>query len=138
MFEDAVDPVPATLTAMQVRFEPWVRERLENGSYRGWIAEAQGAAVAGAGLWVMEFPPHFLHVEPGRGYLLNFYVAPTYRGKGLARRLLELSVAEGRRLGLRVLSLHASKFGRPLYERYGFRQNNEMVLLSDGSSETTV
>ncbi len=138
MFEDAVLPLPTTLEAMQARFEPWVRERLANGSYRGWIAERGGEAVGGAGLWVMEFPPHFLDVEAARGYLLNFYVAPAFRGAGLARRLLALCVEEGQRLGLRVLTLHASKFGRPLYEQYGFRNNNEMILLSDGSTESTV
>ena len=138
MFTDAVSPAPLTLTAMQERFEPWVRERLANGSYRGWIAESAGVPVAGAGLWVMEFPPHFLDVEAARGYLLNFYVEPGHRGAGLARRLLALCVEEGRRLGLRVLTLHASKFGRPLYEQHGFRGNNEMILLSDGSTETTI
>ncbi len=138
MFEDAVLPVPTTLAAMQERFEPWVRERLANGSYRGWIAEREGMPVGGAGLWVMEFPPHFLDVEAARGYLLNFYVKPEFRGAGLARRLLGLCVEEGRGLGLRVLTLHASKFGRPLYEQYGFRGNNEMILLSDGSADATV
>lgn len=138
MFEDAVTPTPGTLTAMQARFEPWVRERLREGTYHGWIAEAGDEAVAGAGLWVMEFPPHFLEVEPRRGYLLNFYVAPEWRGRGLAKQLLALAVAEARRLELRVVTLHASKFGRPLYEANGFRLNNEMVLLSDGSDETTV
>ena len=138
MFADAVLPVPTTLAAMQERFEPWVRVRLAEGNYRGWIAEKDGTPVAGAGLWIMEFPPHFLDVEAARGYLLNFYVEPKYRGAGLARRLLRLCIEEGRRLGLRVMTLHASKFGRPLYEQYGFRGNNEMILLSDGSTESTV
>ncbi len=138
MFVDAVSPVPVTLDAMEARFTPWVRERLKDGRYVGWIAEDAGRAVAGAGLWIMEFPPHFLDVQPARGYLLNFYVAPEYRGAGLARRLLKACVDEGRRLGLRVLTLHASKFGRPLYEQYGFRSNNEMILLTDGAMDATV
>ena len=138
MFFDAVSPLPPTLAAMQSAFEPWVRERLANETYLGWIGEADGQPVAGAGLWIMDFPPHFLDLQPARGYLLNFYVDPAFRGQRLARRLLDLSVAEARRLGLRVLTLHASKFGRPVYERIGFRSNNEMILLTDGSAETTV
>ena len=138
MFADAVSPLPPTLDDMQTAFEPWVRERLADGRYHGWIAEDAGVPLAGAGLWIMDFPPHFLDVQPARGYLLNFYVDPAYRGQGLARRLLDLSVAQGRRLGLRVLTLHASKFGRPVYERNGFRANNEMILLTDGSAEVTV
>lgn len=138
MFADAVLPVPATLDEMQKRFEPWVRERLADGSYRGWIAHRGDVPVGGAGLWVMDFPPHFLDVQPARGYLLNFYVSPDHRGMGLARRLLAACLDEGRRLGLRVITLHASKFGRPLYEQAGFRGNNEMILLTDGSTEATV
>ena len=138
MFTDAVSPTPSTLAEMETRFVPWVRERLVNSTYLGWIAEQAGTPIAGAGLWVTDFPPHFLDVKAARGYLLNFYVAPEHRGTGLARRLLTLSVDEGRRRGLRVLTLHASKFGRPVYERAGFRANNEMILLSDGSPEPTV
>ncbi len=138
MFADAVSPVPSTLQTMEERFESWVRERLRSDKYLGWIAETEAGPVAGAGLWIMDFPPHFLDVEPARGYLLNFYVAPEHRGRGLARRLLSLTMEEGRRLRLRVLTLHASKFGRPLYDRTGFRASNEMMLLSDGSTEPTV
>ncbi len=138
MFEEAVVPTPPTLDAMASNFEPWVRERLENRSYLGWIVEEDGRAVAGAGLWIMDFPPHFLHTETGRGYLLNFYVAPAYRGRGVARDLLAVSVEAARRLGLRVVTLHASRFGKPLYEQNGFHLNNEMITLTDGSLEATV
>ncbi len=138
MYVDAVSPLPPTLDAMQAAFEPWVRERLANGIYRGWLGEADGVPIAGAGLWIMDFPPHFLDVQPARGYLLNFYVDPNYRGQGLARRLLDLCIAEAKHLNLRVLTLHASKFGRPVYERSGFRNNNEMILLTDGSTDATV
>ena len=138
MFEEAVLPRPPLLDAMALQFEPWVRHRLENGSYLGWIIEEDGRSVAGAGLWVMDFPPHFLHPEAGRGYLLNFYVAPSHRGQGLARELLAISIAAARELGLRVVTLHASRFGKPLYEQNGFRLNNEMITLTDGSADATV
>ena len=102
------------------------------------LRETGARAVGGAGLWRMEFPPHFLDTGQERGYLLNFYVEPEFRGQGLARRLLAAAVEEARRLQIRVVTLHASKFGRPLYEQEGFRGNNEMILLTDGSGEPTV
>jgi ribosomal protein S18 acetylase RimI-like enzyme len=118
----------AEMGAVIAKFVPWVRAKLEDGSYVGWLTEEEGRLVAGAGLWVMEFPPHFLDVEPRRAYLLNFYVAEEMRGRGLARELLRLAVAEAKRRGIKVVSLHASKFGRPLYERNGFEVSNEMIL----------
>ena len=79
----------------------------------------------------MEFPPHWMHDEAVRAYLLNFYVGPAFRGHGLAYALLKTVVGETRRRGIKVVSLHASKFGKPLYERNGFELSNEMILRND-------
>ena len=79
----------------------------------------------------MEFPPHFLDPEPRRAYLLNFYVAPEMRGRGFARQLLALAIDEARARGIKVVTLHASKFGKPIYERNGFVMSNEMLLRFD-------
>jgi ribosomal protein S18 acetylase RimI-like enzyme len=76
----------------------------------------------------MEWPPHFMHSEPRRAYLLNFYVAPEMRRQGLARKLLALAVEEAKARGIKVVTLHASKFGKPVYEQYGFKMSNEMML----------
>jgi len=131
MFADAGLADEAQMTPMIAKFVPWVRAKLEDGSYVGWLTEEDGRLVAGAGLWMMEFPPHFLDEEPRRAYLLNFYVAPEMRGHGLARELLALAVGEAKARGIKVVSLHASKFGKPLYERNGFQMSNEMLLRLD-------
>ena len=128
MFDDAGVSAEAAMGPMLANFIPWVRERIANGSYVGWLVDEEGRAVGGAGLWVMEWPPHFLDAEPRRAYLLNFYVAPEMRRRGLARQLLELAVAEAKARGIRVITLHASKFGRPVYEQFGFTAGNEMIL----------
>jgi GNAT superfamily N-acetyltransferase len=90
--------------------------------------EDDGRLVGGAGLWVIDWPPHFMDAEPQRAYLLNFYVAPEMRRHGLARELLALAVAEAKARGIVVVTLHASKFGKPLYEKAGFKLSNEMML----------
>ena len=117
------------LDGMVVNFVTWVRPRLADGSYVGWLAEEDGVVAAGTGLWVMEFPPHFLHEATGRAYLLNFYTAPAFRGQGLAGEMLTLALEEAERRGLNVVTLHASKFGMPIYERAGFAGTNEMMLV---------
>jgi GNAT superfamily N-acetyltransferase len=128
MFADAGMADESQLTQMVEHFLPWVRAKLEDGSYVGWLTEADGRLVAGAGLWVMEWPPHYLDPEPRRAYLLNFYVAPEMRGRGLARALLALAVDEAKVRGIKVVTLHASKFGKPIYEQNGFAMSNEMML----------
>jgi GNAT superfamily N-acetyltransferase len=132
MFVDAGQAEDAKLQEMVDKFVVWVRPRLSDGSYVGWIVEEEGRAVAGAGMWLMDFPPHWMDAEPVRAYLLNFYVEPGFRGRGLAYELLKNAVDDARRRGIRVVSLHASKFGKPLYERNGFEATNEMILRLEG------
>jgi GNAT superfamily N-acetyltransferase len=128
MFTDAGVGHESEMAPMAERFATWVRAKLEDGSYVGWLTEGDGLLVAGAGLWIMEWPPHYLDAEPHRAYLLNFYVAPEMRGRGLARALLALAVDEAKERRIKVVTLHASKFGKPLYERNGFAMSNEMML----------
>ena len=49
-----------------------------------------------------------------------------------AYALLKTKVEDARRRGIKVVSLHASKFGKPLYERNGFELSSEMILRLDG------
>jgi ribosomal protein S18 acetylase RimI-like enzyme len=131
MFVDSGQADDARMAIVVAEFEPWVRERLTAGNYVGWLTYPVGdpeRVVAGAGMFLMDFPPHFLDAGARRAYLLNFYVEPELRGHGLARKLLELATEEARQRGIGVVSLHASVFGKPLYERNGFKVSNEMLL----------
>ena len=133
MFVDAGQADDERMAVVIAEFEPWVRARLAAGSYVGWLTSPEGEpdrVVAGAGLLLMDFPPHFLDAGSVRGYLLNFYVEPQWRGYGLAYRLLRTAVEETRRREIGVVSLHASIFGKPLYERNGFKASTEMLWLN--------
>jgi GNAT superfamily N-acetyltransferase len=132
MFVDSGQAEEAKLQTMMENFVAWVQPRLSDGSYLGWIVEEDGHVVAGAGMWLIDFPPHWMDSEPIRAYLLNFYVDPAVRGRGLAYELLKTAVEDARRRGIKVVSLHASKFGKPLYERNGFEPTNEMILRLGG------
>ena len=47
----------------------------------------QARSVASAGLLILDWPPHPFDPEGElRGYLLNVYVEPEYRKRGLAHR----------------------------------------------------
>ncbi len=141
MFADNELATEARYHAMDLNFEPWVRERLTDGRYVGLFLEEAASALeepaptpnkptllAACGIFFGDFPPHFLDPNPIRAYLLNFYTAPQARGRGLATQLLQHAVDECRKANVRVITLHASKFGRPIYEKFGFTQNNEMIL----------
>ncbi|MDE7429809.1 MAG: GNAT family N-acetyltransferase, partial [Lachnospiraceae bacterium] len=62
--------------------------------------------------------------------IMNMYTAPEYRRQGIARRTLDLLVAEAKERGVLPVSLEATEMGRPLYEKYGFSaMRDEMELL---------
>ena len=114
------------------RFEPWVRERIGDGRYVGLLMEEEGRVVAGAGVFFADFPPHWMGPQAVRAYVLNVYAAPEARGKGYAKRLMEEVLLVCERRGVRVVTLHASPMGRPVYERIGFRATDEMMLRLNG------
>lgn len=128
MFEDNEFGSDSTLAAADGAFEPWVRERLQDGRYVGLFLEEQGRVVAGAGIFFADFPPHWMHVQAQRAYVLNVYTAPEGRGRGYARRLMEAVVEECSRRGVSTVVLHASPQGRALYESMGFELTSEMML----------
>jgi len=141
MFASMPNAKLAALDTMRRAFDPWVRERLVNGRYIGWIAEEDGRVAGSAGLLILDWPPHPLDpASHDRGYILNVYVEPDFRKRGLAHELLEQCMAEARRRRIRVITLHSSDAGRPVYEGFGFRATSEMLyagpakLKQDGES----
>lgn len=115
------------LQTMTASFRAWLAPRLKNGSYFGNIVEEDGKAIAGIGLMLIDWPPHPSHpTEDKRGYVLNVYVEPTHRGRGLATMLMQEGEAELARRGASFAVLHATRMGRPLYEKIGWAQTSEM------------
>ena len=130
MFADMGKATEDDLATMSLHFEPWVRRMIMEGKYLGWIIEADNQPIASTGLFLLEWPPHFLDPSNDhRGYILNMYVDPAHRRQGVAKHLVRLCLDETRRRGLRVATLHASEAGRPLYDSFGFTPTNEMFNL---------
>ena len=130
MFVDAGRRDDQVLDVMAQTHEPWVAQAITDGKYLGFLTEDGGKVVAGAGLLLLDWPPHPLDPRSTmRGYLLNVYVEPEYRRRKLASNLIELALAEARRRRIRVVALHSTEEGRRLYEAAGFRSTNEMFFV---------
>jgi ribosomal protein S18 acetylase RimI-like enzyme len=130
MFAEIGPSRTAGIEEMRRNFLPWVERMIISGKYVGWIVEDGHRAVASGGFFELEWPPHPLDpVAEHRGYLLNFWVEPGYRGQGLAREIVQEALAESSRRGLRITALHASEAGRRVYEPMGFRATNEMFYV---------
>ena len=130
MFLDMGHPV-AVLDAIVETCRPHIQRYLAEGSYRGWFAvSSDGRVAAGVGLIITPLVSGPLAPENvNRAYLLNVYTYPEFRKRGLARELTQRAIEYCRFEGFKVLWLHASKFGRPIYESMGFEATNEMKLI---------
>ncbi|GGJ35104.1 GNAT family N-acetyltransferase [Deinococcus roseus] len=129
MFSDMGMGEKMDIAAMRKAFIPWVKAQMEAGTYLTFLAEQDGQVVAGAALMLVNWPPGHLDASPMRGYLLNVYTHPEHRRKGLARMLVDQVMDECRRRKIKALSLHASEHGRPMYEKLGFQNTNEMRII---------
>jgi GNAT superfamily N-acetyltransferase len=129
MFEDMGVGDSASLDRMESASGPYIEETIAQDCYRGWFAvTALNQIAGGVGILLQSSPPRPWEVRFRRAYLLNLYVYPEYRRRGIARLLTETSVEWCRREGFVTVSLHASDRGRPLYESLGFEPTNEMRL----------
>jgi GNAT superfamily N-acetyltransferase len=114
---------------MLVSAEACLRAAMPQGGYRGWMAEtADGRVIAGVGIRIVEWSGSPDDPTPRRAWIQNVYTEPEFRRQGLAQRLMDTAVEWCRAEGFVSVSLHASVFGRPLYEKMGFEQTNEMRL----------
>jgi GNAT superfamily N-acetyltransferase len=104
-----------SLQPMTSAFRHWLIPRLTDGSYFGWMLEDAGLVVAGLGMMVIDWPPHPSHpTDDRRAYVLNVFVEPEHRRKGLAKQLMAMAEQRARQLGLRYAILHSTAGPPPL------------------------
>jgi GNAT superfamily N-acetyltransferase len=105
---------------------------LREGSYVGWFAvNESGRVLAGAGAHVKPQLPRISHdgvevVTAAAPLVVNVYTEPELRGQGIARTLMDTLMKWAASQGFDRVILHASEFGRPLYQSLGFVASNEM------------
>lgn len=132
MFEEMGFTDSAALEAMQTAGAAYFAEGFRQGSYRGWLAVDSGLAIiGGGGVGIVPCPPRPEYPHPRRAMIYNVYVEPDFRRRGVARRLMEVMIEWCRQQGYPWVHLHASDFGRPLYEEMGFKAAPEMQLALD-------
>ncbi len=121
---------PALVDATRRYFE----EAIPTGEYVGWVAFPRGSLhriIAGAGVQIRRVLPRphpagqDLATGP-QGLILNVYTDPAWRRRGIATALLQGILDWAATNEIKSLVLHASRDGRPLYEKLGFTQTNEM------------
>ena len=94
-----------------------------------YVAEEGGQIVATGAVCFYEFPPSYINPSGRVAYVTNMYTRPEFRRQGLATRMLDLLTQECRRRGVHRSLLAASRWGRPVYEAYGYQQEPKWYCL---------
>ena len=94
-----------------------------------WIVEEQTEIIATGAIVIYDFPPSYTNKSGKKAYVTNMYTKNDYRGKGIATGLLTKLVDEAKSLGITKMWLGASKLGRPVYKKFGFKETDEWMEL---------
>jgi GNAT superfamily N-acetyltransferase len=110
-------------------FAEWIQNKLASEEYHGWLlTNASNAVVAGAGIWMMNWPPHPQDRHTRRAAIMNVYTEPEYRHLGLTRRLFTHILDWCRENGIRTVTAQAIDINRQLYDALGFRPTGEVLI----------
>lgn len=124
---DQVDD--AAMTAMEKAARPYFERAIPERSFHAWLAETpEGVAIGGGAVVVTAHPPSAHEPYPRRAHILNVYVEPSHRRRGVAQLVMDAILEWCRSEGFSRVTLNASQQGRPLYERLGFRPTNHLRL----------
>jgi GNAT superfamily N-acetyltransferase len=107
----------------------WVADELAKGTYIGFLAEANGQVIAGAGVLVLNGGPTKGNRNPLHARIVNVYVFEKFRRKGVAFDLIDRILGACRMQGITRFSVTANNDSKKLFEAAGFEfVENEMFL----------
>ncbi|ODG90130.1 MULTISPECIES: GNAT family N-acetyltransferase [Bacillaceae] len=107
----------------------YLNTALSKNEFISFMVVNNGVPVSISGMVLFKRPPYLENLQGIEAYILNMYTVSEFRGKGLARKLLEKCIYECKKNGVKRVWLHASEDGRPLYKKMGFtKKDSEMEL----------
>lgn len=101
---------------------------LKDDSFAAWLALHGDKIIATSGLSFSVVPPAF-KFDGKLAYIMNMFTFPEYRNQGIGTELLKRVVEEAKNRGYKIIKLNATEMGRPLYEKYEFKDSHgEMIF----------
>jgi len=122
-----------TEKAFLERCTEWMRNHLENDSWRCWIVEEDDSIMGALWLQLVEKIPNPTSESEFFAYITNVFVKESARGKGLGSKLLSEAFAFCEQQKVETVILWPTEKSRPLYERHGFAVRSDVFELILGN-----
>jgi ribosomal protein S18 acetylase RimI-like enzyme len=126
LVDEGIEPNIDIDTELHIFF----KNKLSDGSLIQWLVEENKEIVACGAIIFYEFPPTYTNKSGRKAYITTMYTKENYRGRGIATNLLTKLVDEAKTSGISKIWLAASKMGRPVYKKFGFKETDEWLELN--------
>jgi GNAT superfamily N-acetyltransferase len=105
----------------------YFQKQLTGKHFVGILAEDEGRIVGTGSFVVYDTPPSVPNPSGVDAYVLNMYTVPEYRGRGIAKLILDALLQRAYEEGARRIWLRTSEKARPVYEHLGFASRNNYM-----------
>ena len=128
MWRDIRPELEEKLPAAEDLTRRWIEDGLAKERLIGFVARTSKNRIVGSGcLWIRPEQPRPTNPRLEVPYLMSMYTESEFRGRGVARRIVQEALKWCREMRYDRVVLHASRQGMPLYESIGFEPTTEMV-----------
>lgn len=108
------------ITVLEKSLEDYFARNL-GSSFMSWVAKLDEEVIGISGLNIIEKPPTYSDLSGLEGYIMNIFVDPNFRRRGIGTELLKaiLKYTDERRIF--AVTLLAEEKGVRIYEKLGFK-----------------
>ena len=94
------------------------------------VLAQEGDLCIGTGIiFYYDSVPSVFNVTGKNAYVTSMYVLPGYRRQGIGNAILNLLISKAADRGYVIIMLNASEMGKPMYEKIGFKELQNGMLL---------
>ena len=119
----------ADLSLVEKESYSYYQKCFDDDSHVAYLVYDGQKIVGTGGISFYKVMPTYHNPSGQKAYIMNMFTSPEYRRQGIAFETLRLLVFEAVDRKISHISLEATEMGRPLYEKFGFVEaQNEMIL----------
>ena len=104
-------------------------EYFQNGDHTTVLAMDGKRVIGCATMCYIYIMPTFSHPTGKRAHLMNVYTMKEWQRHGIAKKMVSMLIEEAWKRGVTEISLDATEEGRPLYQKLGFVDSTEGMVL---------